>query len=578
MNLSGNLTKELIDDFKKDVLKSLLSIIFLVDPPALLLSYYVFAGLKDYPVWVILLGYGIMAATLGVFTIFLSRFLAQKALINGNYNVPTVLSVVLFLMNFVAATFIGIFAKFIQPLPEETLILRLSGALAINVNILAIFVFIYSKSKLLKETSDDRYTKVMVPISLKLVLGVLSISMWIGPLLLKYLLSKMELPSELQRNFVITNVGLNIILAFFIIFLSRRILSGMPKIIEVLSLVSTGNLTESVNIKSVDEFRYISAKINKAVGGVRNVLRETFQTSNFSVEVLSALTSNFNNFEKTANKTINAVQTQQSGIERITSSIQEITANIEQLSEQSYSLADLAVKVQRLSDELDEKSKASIEQLKRVEETTSGFVKEYEVLEKGIAELTEATKNISNIVETVRSIAEQTNLLALNAAIEAARAGEAGRGFAVVADEIRKLSEETKRSTDTITSTIKAVEQFSRVLSKQIENLRNGIISTESGYKTLFDTFEYLQKAISDISSAINTLAAHSEEQNASAEEMRSGANEIVVNVSKISSQGEEISEVMQNVSKQLDGLSEKLKETINAFNNLKISLDKFKV
>lgn len=519
-----------------------------------------------------------MFATFGLLTIFISRKLAGKSLLDGKFNLPTVLSILLFIMNFIAATFVGIFAKQIKPLPEETLMLRLSGALAINMVIIVLFLVFYSNLRLLKEYTGERYKNIMIPISMKLTTGVLAISLWIAPILLKYLTLKTELSNEMQRNFVITSIGLNIILGFSIMFLSKRILRYVPKIITSLNDIYNGNLTEAVFVESVDEFRYISNKLNEATKSINNVIKGTVNISDSSIYVLKDLENKFYTFKNIADNTISAVEIQQQGIERITSSIEEITANIEQLSIQAQSLADLAMSVQKLADTLDEKAKTSTDELKKVKETTSGFVKEYENLEDGINQLTEATKNIGDIIQSVRNIAEQTNLLALNAAIEAARAGEAGRGFAVVADEIRKLAEETKRSTDTITSTIETIRTYSKVLNEQIQRLREGIKSTESGYDRLFDTFGYLERAVKDISSAIDTLAAHSEEQNASVEEMRSGANEIAENVSKISVQGEGITSTMQEIEKQLEVLSNKLKDTSLAFEQLKTELGKFKI
>ncbi len=574
----NDISKEHVIGLKKYVTKVILLTLLLIDPPALLFSYYIFAGLRDYPVWVIFAGYLIMFATFGLLTIFISRKLAEKSLLDGKFNLPTVLSILLFIMNFIAATFIGIFAKLIKPLPEETLMLRLSGSLAINMLIITLFVVFYSNLKLLKEYTGERYKNIMIPISMKLTTGVLAISLWIAPILLKYLTLRTELSNEMQRNFVITSIGLNIILGLSVIFLSKRILKYVPKIVTSLNAISNGNLTEVVSVESADELRYISNKLNEATKGINNVIKGTVNISDSSISVLKDLENKFYTFKNVAGNTVSAVEIQQQGIERITSSIEEITANIEQLSMQAQSLADLAMNVQHLADTLDEKSKTSTDELKKVKEITSGFVKEYETLEDGINELTEATRNIGDIIESVRKIAEQTNLLALNAAIEAARAGEAGRGFAVVADEIRKLAEETKTSTDTITSTIETIKTYSKALNEQIQRLREGIKSTESGYDRLFDTFGYLEKAVKDISSAIDTLAAHSEEQNASVEEMRSGVNEIAENVSKISAQGEGITSKMQEIEKQLEVLSSKLKDTSLAFEQLKTELGKFKI
>lgn len=567
-----------LKDLERHVMKSILYIILLIDPPALLFSYYIFAGLRNYPIWIILLNFVIMLLTAGLATIYISKVITRKTFTSGNGNIPTRISILVFFMNFISATAVGILSKLMHELPEETLMLRLSGALAINVNIIAIFLFLYSLNPRLREIKDEKHKNIMISVNLKILLGVLSVSMWIGPILLKYLVLKTELSNELQKNLVITNVGLNLILAFSLIFLVRRILKGIPAITSALSAVEKGDLTKTVETQSLDEFRLISNQINNATKGIAGLVKYTSNISTNSLETLGTLTERFKEFKHISKNAIDSVENQQSGIERITSSVEEISANIEQLSLQSQSLADLATNVQKLADTLDSKSKTSINELNKVRVITSGFIKEYETLEKGISELTSATKNIEGIVESVRSIAEQTNLLALNAAIEAARAGEAGRGFAVVADEIRKLAEETKRSTDTITSTINVIDQYSKLLSTQIEKLRKEVESTEKGYDTLFETFGFLEQAISEIVNAIDSLAAHSEEQNASAEEMRSGATEIATNISHISTQGDQISSLMTNIESQLEQLSQKLSETSTSFNELMQSIQKFKV
>ncbi|MCS7175877.1 methyl-accepting chemotaxis protein [Pseudothermotoga sp.] len=567
-----------IRKFERSVLKSLLFVLFVVDPLALLFSYYVFAGLGKYPVWIILLGYAIMLAALAPITIYVAILLARKAFGEVKYNLPTVLALLIFSLNFSSATFIGFIARLIRPLPTETLILRLAGALAINVNIIAVLVLIYSQSKFLREYEGPSYSNIMVPMSLKLTLTVLSISMWIAPILLKYMLSKVVLSEEIQRNFVIMSVILNVILAVLVILLSKRILSGLPGIVNLLNEMSSGNLVNHVTVGSVDEFRYICGKLNDASRGISEILRETLQISSSSLRTLKDLMSSFNVFENIARSTIESVQSQQRGVERITSSTEQIATNIQQLASQAQSLADLAIKVQRLSEALDERSKSSASELARAKSVTSSFVEEYETLEREIHKLMSATKNIEGIVESVRSIAEQTNLLALNAAIEAARAGEAGRGFAVVAEEIRKLSEETRRSTDTVISTIQSVEESSKSLNRQIEKLRQDIESTEKSYENLFETFDYLNKAIAELRATIDTLASSSEEQSAAVEEMNSGVNEIASNISKISAQGGEVSVNMQKLSEHISELVTKLKDVAISFETLMGSLRRFKL
>jgi methyl-accepting chemotaxis protein len=247
---------------------------------------------------------------------------------------------------------------------------------------------------------------------------------------------------------------------------------------------------------------------------------------------------------------------------KATTQMQQIDSAKKAVDDLGRSLADVALVTRQASD----LSMRASQEANAGGETVSEMVRELRrietvILEAGekILDLGKRSDQISQIVSIINEIAEQTNLLALNAAIEAARAGEQGRGFAVVADEVRKLAERTTRSTREISETISQLQgltdQSVKVMDRGSKEMKLLIVETQ---KTA-DVFSRIVASASDVSGRVNQIAERTGEQTRSIEHVGKvvdqtahDARETVSNVSAAVDAGEGLQKQMEELNQYL--------------------------
>jgi methyl-accepting chemotaxis protein len=361
------------------------------------------------------------------------------------------------------------------------------------------------------------------------------------------------------------------------IFISRVISKPVQLVSRAAEEVANGNLAvEKINVKNKDEIGELAASFNAMTTNLRDLI---FQVSSTSEQVASSAEEMMASADQTnaaTNQVATAIQEVASGAElqgknteESSRAVGEMSVGIQKVAETTSTVAESASDTTRQAQYGHEALAKVINQMKSINQTTNETNTVIKDLDKKSAE-------IGKIIEVITGIADQTNLLALNAAIEAARAGEHGKGFAVVADEVRKLAELSRQSAKQISGLIEVIQKDTHSV---VQMMNKGTVEIETGTQLVEDTgktFNEILKSIENVSSEIQEVSAISEEMSASVQQVNASIEEVtriardsVASTAEIASATEEQMASMDEVatsSASLARLAEELREMVGKF------------
>lgn len=355
-----------------------------------------------------------------------------------------------------------------------------------------------------------------------------------------------------QDSMLLTGIGLLVALAGLgvMVLLAYGLAKPARQLVAMLDDIAKGegDLTKRLNVERADELGDIARGFNAFLDKLQGMIREV-------VGSVQQVTDASEHTADIALRTNDGVQRQLSEIDLVATAVTEMTATAQDVARNASQAASAAQNA-------DGSASHGREVVRATSETIQNLSQDIQRAVDSVQALARDSENITGILDTIRGIAEQTNLLALNAAIEAARAGEQGRGFAVVADEVRNLAQKTQSSTEEIQHMIEQLQNGTRETVKVMEQSRartdQSVLQAEEADAALTS----ITQAVSVINDMNNQIASAAEEQSAVAEDINRNVMTIDTVAKDVAKGADEASQASASLTK----LAEHQRRLINQF------------
>ena len=332
--------------------------------------------------------------------------------------------------------------------------------------------------------------------------------------------------------------------------IARSIVSPLNEAVRVARNIAQGDLSSRIEVKGADELasllstlRDMNADLAQLIGSVKQSAQAVTQSS---IDLSDA-----------TDRVADHAQTQSERVREVSAATEQVTVSIAEVAESAASVATAAAKTR-------ETARAGDSNMAHGVEATQRMVTSVGASSATIEKLSVAIQKITDVTRVIKEIADQTNLLALNAAIEAARAGEQGRGFAVVADEVRKLAERTAASTMDITQMVESIGGQTDAAVASMKKVTSDVRESEQFSQATRDLLRDIVMAAEEVNGLAQGIAGATREQKAASAETAAG-------MEKISAITEENTASLQHVDSAANALAETATE-------LKKLVDRFKL
>ncbi|MBZ9686272.1 methyl-accepting chemotaxis protein [Clostridium estertheticum] len=368
--------------------------------------------------------------------------------------------------------------------------------------------------------------------------------------------------NKLLVNIVILSLITCVLVTLAVIIFSGYITKNIKEVNDLSHAIAEGDLTQIINVRSENELGSMGNNLNRMTNNLRELVKKVTGSLEQVVATSEELTASSDQTQQSAEQVSLAIQqvafgsVEQVAITNDTTRIaEEIFTGMEQISNNIQVVTNTSLEASKRAEKGNDVVSSAIGQMNNIQGKVA-------MSSHAVSILGDKSKEIGSIVSLITSIAGQTNLLALNAAIEAARAGEQGRGFAVVADEVRKLAEQSASAAGNISSLINEIQ---KEIVNAVNAMDNGTIAVKDGISMVNEA----GKSFGEILEDINYIASQMQDVSAVTEEIGAGTHNMlgaIENVAKISTESSGNAENVVAASQEQTAL---MKEVANAAENL---------